>query len=386
MRTFVRSCLLLVLVAFVAPAAAHSDRPAPCPDGRFPLVGVRPTGREGTPDTIVFQGGSVALDGVCAPQPARVRATPRNTTIRVNWSTCPGLEGRVKLKARIAAPACDRLSGTITVDARPRKRRLRDVARAAAFNYEVPLDPYSPWPKFRRTAVQDGRSPIRPSQTGGHLWSFPTGRGVFSTPVVDGDGNVYVGSADRTFYALAADGSLRWQLLTGEIIDSAALLDDRGRVYFGSGDGKLRARDAASGAEVWTFDAEPPSVSGAFINWFEGNVALGADGTLYVPNDNFFTYALDRDTADVRWRFRTSDQTWSLPAVNVATGRVFLGNNPARGAVGLHPRSGDRPWCASEDVHFLTYIGPFRVEAHRAGGVTRRAATRPTSVAITTAR
>src|SRR5262249_17821022 len=184
MRTLVRSCLLLALVAFAASAAAHSDRPAPCPDGRFPLVGVRPIGLGEAVDTVVFQDGTVALDGVCAPKPARVRATPRNTPIRASWSTGPGVEGPVKLKARIAAPACDLLSGTITVDARPRKRRLRDVARAAAFDYDVPLDPRSPWPKFRRTAVQDGRSPVRPSQTGGHLWSFPTGRGVFSTPVV----------------------------------------------------------------------------------------------------------------------------------------------------------------------------------------------------------
>src|SRR5215471_16280505 len=153
MRTLVRSCLLLALVAFAASAAAHSDRSAPCPDGRFPLVGVRPIGLEATPETIVFKDGTVALDGVCAPKPARVRATLRNTTIRANWATCPGLEGRVKLKARIAAPACDRLSGTITVDARPRKRRLRDVARAVTFDYDVPLDPRSPWPKFRRTAI-----------------------------------------------------------------------------------------------------------------------------------------------------------------------------------------------------------------------------------------
>src|SRR6516165_6944668 len=108
MRTCVRSCLLLVVVAFIAPAAAHSDRPAPCPDGRFPLVGVRPIGHRETLDTVVFQDGTVAVDGVCAPTRARVRATPRNTTIRANWPTCPGLEGRVKLKARIAAPACDR--------------------------------------------------------------------------------------------------------------------------------------------------------------------------------------------------------------------------------------------------------------------------------------
>jgi len=70
---------------------------------------------------------------------------------------------------RIAAPACDRLSGTITVDAQPRRRRLRDVARAAAFHYEVPLDPYGAWPKFRRTAVQDGRSPSGPPRRAAHL-------------------------------------------------------------------------------------------------------------------------------------------------------------------------------------------------------------------------
>ncbi len=37
----------------------------------------------------------------------------------------------------------------------------------------------------------------------GRLWRFQTGKGIFSTPVIDGDGNVYVGSADRTFYALS---------------------------------------------------------------------------------------------------------------------------------------------------------------------------------------
>src|SRR5262245_41639161 len=99
MRTLVRSCLLLARVAF--PAAAHSGRPSPGPDGRFPLAGVRPIGLAETLDTVVFQDGTVALDGVYAPKRARVKATPRNTTIRANWSACSGLEGRVKLKARI---------------------------------------------------------------------------------------------------------------------------------------------------------------------------------------------------------------------------------------------------------------------------------------------
>src|SRR5262245_34209892 len=107
----------------------------------------------------------------------------------------------------------------------------------------VPYERGSPWPKFRGNAAQDGKSARTPPTTGGVFWSFQTGKGIFSSPVVAADGTIYVGSADRTFYALNPDGTVRWQSLTGEIIDSAALLDDRGRVYVGSGDGWLRAFD-----------------------------------------------------------------------------------------------------------------------------------------------
>ena len=83
----------------------------------------------------------------------------------------------------------------------------------------------------------------------------PTGKGVFSSPVIDAEGNVYVGSADHTFYALDRDGTLRWKFATGEMIDSSALLDDRGRVYFGSGDGHVYALERATGA-LWKFRAD----------------------------------------------------------------------------------------------------------------------------------
>ncbi|MCA9607745.1 MAG: PQQ-like beta-propeller repeat protein, partial [Myxococcales bacterium] len=192
----------------------------------------------------------------------------------------------------------------------------------------IPLDPDAPWPKFRANPEQTGRTSVDPVDDGTSMpWVFPTGKGIFSTPVIDADGNLYVGSADRTFYSLDASGAERWSFVTGEIIDSSALLDDMGRVYFGSGDGHLYARDRATGAEVWTFAADDPSVNDAFINWFEGNVAMGPDGTLYAPNDNFCTYAVNRETGEQVWCWRTSDQTWSLPAVNAATGQLFIGNN-----------------------------------------------------------
>ena len=200
----------------------------------------------------------------------------------------------------------------------------------------VPLAPGDAWPKFRANARQDGRSEVRPTLAGGALWAFPTGKGIFSSPVVAADGTIYIGSADRTFYALWPDGSVRWQKLTGEIIDSAALLDDQGRVYFGSGDGHLYALDAATGAEVWRLAADPPAESGALINWFEGNVAIGPDGTLYAPNDNFVLYAVERATGQVVWRLLLPDQTWSLPAVDPATGDLFVGNNSLLSVLGAN--------------------------------------------------
>ena len=164
--------------------------------------------------------------------------------------------------------------------------------------------------------------------TGGALWSFQTGKGIFSSPVVGADGTIYVGSADETFYALNPDGTLLWKQVCGQLVDSAALLDDKGRVYFGSGDGQLRALDAKTGASVWSMPADDPSVNSAYINWFEGNVGIGLDGTLYAPNDNYFIYAVDRDTGAPKWKFKMPDQTWSLPAVDTMNeGSLYVGNN-----------------------------------------------------------
>jgi outer membrane protein assembly factor BamB len=191
---------------------------------------------------------------------------------------------------------------------------------------DAPLSKASPWPKFRRDLAQTGQSPAK-AQPGAKGFSFQTGKGIFSSAVIDGDGTLYLGSADRTFYAIGADGALKWKLLTGEIIDSSALLDDTGGVYFGSGDGKLRGLDAKTGAERWVFEADAPSVNKAVINWFEGNVAIGPDGRLWAGNDNFFLYGVDRATGKLGRRLRMPDQTWSLPAFDAATGALFVGNN-----------------------------------------------------------
>ena len=231
-------------------------------------------------------------------------------------------------------------AATWLVDCRPRVMRPLpelDAATGAApnsrFAYDVPLDPASPWPKFRADARQTGRSEVQPEHSGRRPWVFPTGRGVFSPPVIDGDGTAYVGSADHAFYAIRADGSLKWRFATGGVIDSAALLDDAGRVYVPSGDAHLYALDRESGRELWRFRAHTPEEVEALhgievfnVDWWEGHVAMLADGTLLAGNDNDLYYLLDRETGAARGHLLSNELGWSLPAVNTRTGRVFFGS------------------------------------------------------------
>ena len=196
------------------------------------------------------------------------------------------------------------------------------------YNYTVPLDPYSPWPKFRADARQTGRSDVGdPSDA--RPWIFPTERGIFSSPVIDSDGVVYIGSADHYFYAINPDGTEKWRYRTGNLIDSSALLDDKGRIYFGSADCYIYALERETGELVWKFRAhEPGSLpeTSKMCDWFEGNIAIGPDGTLYTAGDNFLLYALDRDAGVEKWHYAMRDQAWSLPAINTETGRLFHGS------------------------------------------------------------
>lgn len=220
----------------------------------------------------------------------------------------------------------------------------------------IPLDPESPWPKFRANALQNGRTGLasRPDPQA-RPWTFATGKGIFSSPVVDAEGTVYIGSADQFFYAIRRDGSLKWKFRTGEIIDSSALLDDRGRVYFGSGDQQVYCLDRATGEKVWSFKAHSPEeVTKLFgvethnVAWFEGNVGMLPDGSLLAPDDNCLVYAIDRDGGTAKRQYAGNEMIWSLPAVNARTGRIFFGTTylTAKTVFAYDSGTGKRLWSS----------------------------------------
>jgi outer membrane protein assembly factor BamB len=202
------------------------------------------------------------------------------------------------------------------------------------YGYRVPVQADSPWPTFRRDQRNTGSSPLPATYAGDQPWMFQTGKGIFSTPVIDNQGVIYVGSADHYFYALNPDGTVAWKYKTGEIIDSGGALGrydsqlGTSPITFISGDGfvyHFRTGEVADEKDrlIWKYEAElRPEVS--YNRWFEGNVGVGFDGSLYAGNTNFLYYALNPD-GTLRWTYPTGSNNWSLAAF-ADDGTIFWGS------------------------------------------------------------
>ncbi len=194
------------------------------------------------------------------------------------------------------------------------------------YSYANSVQPDAPWPTFRRDVQNNGRSPLPAIYQNDQPWFFQTGKGIFSTPVIDEEGIIYIGSADHNFYAINPDGSEKWRFETGELIDSAAALprpDAEGihTVYVPSGDGNLYNLNRENGDLIWSFTAPTES----YNSWFEGNVQIGHNDTVYAGNTNFDYYAVAPD-GTLKWTFPTFSNAWSVGGI-ADDGTIYWGSN-----------------------------------------------------------
>ncbi len=204
------------------------------------------------------------------------------------------------------------------------------------FAYDVPVLGGSPWPEMRRDSRNTAESPVRGRYRGDEPWSFRTGRGIFSTPVIGDDGTAYVGSADGYFYALGAEGDPTWKFRTGGIIDAAAALGQRrGKrgsfpITIGSGDETLyqlrgdERRLSRKQRIRWRYRTDLGPATGQLVNWWEGNVAYGPTGDLFVGNTGGGAYSLTA-SGERRWVEQRANSVWTTPAFD-AHGNSYWGS------------------------------------------------------------
>lgn len=108
--------LAAVVLALGAPLVqAKKAKPTPCAPGRFtiapadsPLLG--PV--DGTADALDWSDTGTLSSSQCFAAPLRVKARGAFTRLRSRWAAC-GTVRRVRIKARIGAPGCTAMTGTI---------------------------------------------------------------------------------------------------------------------------------------------------------------------------------------------------------------------------------------------------------------------------------
>ena len=144
-------------------------------------------------------------------------------------------------------------------------------------------------------------------------WRFQTTSGaVLSSPAIDCDGTIYVGSAAGDLYAFHPDGALKWQRsLAGGIADNSPAISANGTIYVSTTIDLYAFHP--DGTLQWTF---------LIISW--SSPAIGTDGTIYVGSEFGVLYAINPD-GTLKWRFKTGNAVTSSPAIG-ADGTIYFGS------------------------------------------------------------
>lgn len=164
------------------------------------------------------------------------------------------------------------------------------------------------WPMYRGrpdlNGVAAGNLPAQPTL----LWSFKTQGPIKSSAAIVGD-RVFIGSNDRTLYALDfATGKPLWTFTNSEAIECSPLVLN-GKVYVGANDAQLYVLDAGSGKLLWKFETGDKIIGAP--NWFRD----GGKTNLLVGSYDFNLYCLAADTGASNWVYETGNYINGAPAV-----------------------------------------------------------------------
>jgi len=153
------------------------------------------------------------------------------------------------------------------------------------------------------------------NDTGLEFWRFGTDGPIRSTPTADGR-NIVFGSWDGQVYAVdAMHGTLAWRYDTGGIVQGSPATG-AGKVFVGSRSASVFALDERTGEEQWNHVNQDGS-------WVESSPVFSG-GVVYIgSSDALSLYALDADSGETTWEFRTGGWSWSDPVL--ADDVVYIG-------------------------------------------------------------
>lgn len=186
------------------------------------------------------------------------------------------------------------------------------------------------------------------TRTGTVLWEFPTEDHVNYSPAYWG-GKVFFGSADDHFYCVDAEkGTPCWSMPAAPHPLSSPVVDQGGNVYFATYEGIICARRAEDGSEVWTRDLGDSSYSSPSLDG-QGRLLIGNDmrgqwlALSTATGETLWTCQMDLNAfgvSPVEWgrvyvacrdgnlyciNARTGKEIWRFPRQAMSTGAVATG-------------------------------------------------------------
>jgi outer membrane protein assembly factor BamB len=211
---------------------------------------------------------------------------------------------------------------------------------------DVTINPI-PWPMFRHNHRHMGSSPYDTSANPGKLkWSFTTGNIIFSSPAIDSDGTIYIGSNDDKLYAINPDGTEKWSFGVGDNIRSVPAINSDGIIYVGSDDNNLYAINP-DGTEKWSFTTRNEIYSSPVIDSI-GTIYVGSGSKLYAISPN----------GTERWNYVTIGGVISSPAID-SNGTIYVGSSHPGNKLYAINTNGTEKWnfSADGDVYSSPAIG-----------------------------
>ncbi len=155
-------------------------------------------------------------------------------------------------------------------------------------------------------------------QNGNFKWKCRIGSyardNIDSSPAIDRDGTIYIGSDSDTLYAINPNGTIKWRFGTGSDIDSSPAIANDGTTYIGSEDGYFYAI-RPNGSLKWKY----LKGDGYFG---DSSPSIGLDGTIYVGSDDDNIYAFNSD-GSVKWTLYIRGWHSSTPIIDY-NGIIYL--------------------------------------------------------------
>ena len=173
------------------------------------------------------------------------------------------------------------------------------------------------------------------SETGARQkWSFDTGGAMVASPVLDEDGNLYMGTMTQDMVAVSSTGKELWRYDAQGAIWGSPVVHD-GLVIFGDLSGTIYALNMGDGSVEWTITVDGPVI---------GSGALLEDGVAFAIEE-----------AGVQAVSFSGVKNWSHPVDGeIQAGLVQAGDfvlvavtNREKLLIALDPTNGNERWSVS---------------------------------------